>query len=53
MISGIKINKLHLAILSKGRAEEELKSIQNSLRDKEFDSQQYNDYFINIYGYDN
>ena len=51
-VAACKVNKLYSAILSEGRAEEEVESIKNSLGEIEFDSQQYNDCFMNIYGYD-
>ena len=51
-VAACKVNTLYSAILSEGRAEEEVESIKNSLGDIPFDSQQYNDCFMNIYGYE-
>ena len=51
-VAACKVNTLYSAILSEGRAEEEVESIKNPLGDFEFDSQEYNNCFMNIYGYE-
>ena len=50
--AAIKVNKLYSQILRNGRAEEEVESIQNALETTEFNSQECNDCFMNIYGFD-
>ena len=51
-VDACNINTFYSAILSEGSTEEEVESIKNSLGDIPFDSQQYNDCFMNIYGYE-
>ena len=52
-VAAVKVNKLYSSILSEGRADEEVESIQHSMGNVEFNSQTYNECFMNIYGFDN
>ena len=51
--AAIRVDKLYSNILVEGKAEEHVETISNALGEEGelFDSQKYNDCFMNIYGY--